>query len=170
MSALCYLGTDVSKASLEWATSLDTLTTRTVTNVVERLSLTNQDSLLYRLHRERPVRFHAFILRRADDAAKDGADVRVPRATRAATRSPTCSAARVPPRSHRRSGNEASPAATAVDAQADATPTMTFFDPDVQRPVRNAVGLRRLTLRSTTGAEESSIGGGLAGIGCPQCG
>ena len=32
MSALCYLGIDVSKASLEWATSLDTSTTRTVTN------------------------------------------------------------------------------------------------------------------------------------------
>jgi transposase len=32
MSALCYLGIDVSKAALEWATSLDTSTTRTVPN------------------------------------------------------------------------------------------------------------------------------------------
>ena len=167
MSALCYLGTDVSKASLEWATSLDTLTTRTVTNVVERLSLTNQDSLLYRFTVNDPSAFTRsfsgeLTMRRKTERMFDT------RATRAATRSPTCSAARVPPRSHRRSGDEASPAATAVDAQADAAPTMTFFDPDVQRPVRNAVGLRRLTLRSTTGAEESSIGGGLAGIGCPR--
>jgi transposase len=32
MSTLCYLGIDVSKASLEWATTLETATTRTVTN------------------------------------------------------------------------------------------------------------------------------------------
>jgi len=32
MSALCYLGIDVSKASLEWATTLDRSTTGTVTN------------------------------------------------------------------------------------------------------------------------------------------
>jgi transposase len=32
MATLCYLGIDVAKASLEWATTLDTSTTRTVTN------------------------------------------------------------------------------------------------------------------------------------------
>jgi hypothetical protein len=167
MSALCYLGTDVSKASLEWATSLDTLTTRTVTNVVERLSLTDQDSLLYRFTVNDPSAFTRsfsgeLTMRRRTErmfeyACHEGsyALADVLRGARAAEESP-------------QERDEASPAATAVDAQADAAPTMTFFDPDVQRPVRNAVGLRRLTLRSTTGAEESSIGGGLAGIGCPR--